>query len=164
MTLKVISQNLLSELEYKADESLRKRQHYNIHDSSSDPCQRLLNAVSVDSYIRPHRHALDPKDECLVAAKGLFGLIVFTAEGEPQMLERFGSEKYMLEGKCGAFGVEVSAGVWHTVVPLVPGSVLFEVKAGPFDPDAAKEFACWSPEEQSEEAESYLSFLKSLFL
>ena len=48
---------------------------------------------------------------------------------------------------------------WHTVIPLTPGSILFEIKAGPFDPSLAKEWAPWAPEEMTAESEIYLSKL-----
>lgn len=166
MPFKVFSKQLFDALNARAAQSPRRRQHHNIHDAYSDPCQRLFNAVGVDSYIRPHRHALDPKDECLVAIKGLFGLVVFSEQGEVSRVERFGSEAYAdSAGKEGgvAFGVELPAGTWHTVVALQPGSILLELKAGPFNPEAAKELAPWAPEEGSAEAETYLSHLKSLF-
>lgn len=57
-------------------------------------------------------------------------------------------------------GVELPPGVWHTVVANVPGSVLFEVKEGPFDPERAKEFAEWAPAEGGEAAQEYLAALR----
>jgi cupin fold WbuC family metalloprotein len=161
MSFKIISRNLLDDLGAKARQSSRGRQHHNIHDSYEDPCQKLLNAVGTDSYIRPHRHALDPKDECLIAAKGLFALIVFNEEGEVRHVERFGTERYYRNDPAISLGVELPAGIWHTVIALEPDSVLLELKAGPFNPDAAKEFAPWAPDEGSAEAEEYLCCLRS---
>ena len=63
----------------------------------------------------------------------------------------------------GTFSIqEVPPGTWHTVVALETGSVLLEVKAGPFIPDQPKEFAAWAPEEGSDEAREYHSFLLRL--
>lgn len=70
MTIKKLSPELLGSLVEKAAESPRARQHHNIHERYDDPCQRFLNAIGMDSYIRPHRHSLDPKSECLVAVRG----------------------------------------------------------------------------------------------
>ena len=61
------SQKLVVSLTKKARESPRFRQHFNIHRSYDDPCQFLFNAIEINSYIQPHRHSLDPKDEYLVA-------------------------------------------------------------------------------------------------
>lgn len=149
----------LDRLSLEADKSSRKRQHRNIHSSYQDPCQRLFNAIAVDSYILPHRHALDPKTETLIAVRGLFALILFDETGVIIDTIKFGSEKYASTEDL-ASGVELPSGSWHTVVALVPGSVLFEVKAGPFNPDQAKEVALWAPQEGSEEAALYLKNLQ----
>ncbi len=111
-----------------------------------------------DSYIRPHRHSLDPKDECLIAIRGQFALVAFGADGKIERVTRFGTEKYE---QCNA-GVELPAGLWHTVVALTPGAVLLELKAGPFRSDAAKEPAPWAPAEGSAEAPAYLAHLRHI--
>lgn len=143
----------------KAKEAKRARQHQNIHLSYDDPCQRLLNAIGVGSYIRPHRHSLDPKIETLVAVRGLFALVTFDPSGEIDGIIRFGSEKYD-DILAPNVGVELHPGVWHTVAALTDGAVLLEVKAGPFNPGAAKEFAPWAPEEGTDEAVHYMQSLR----
>ena len=92
--MKVFSSQYFEDLVNEASQSHRLRAHANVHDSYADQCQKLFNAIQVDSYIRPHRHSLDPKDECLVAIKGLFGFIMFTEQGLIQSITLFGSEKY----------------------------------------------------------------------
>jgi len=64
---------------------------------------------------RPHRHSLDPKEECLIAVRGLFGLIEFSDHGGIESITLFGSEKYSQKFSI-ASGVSLPAGVWHTVV------------------------------------------------
>jgi cupin fold WbuC family metalloprotein len=116
----------------------------------------LFNAVGTDSYIRPHRHSLDPKSETLFAVKGKFALVVFDDRGTPQQVSAFGTELF---GEEMPAGVELSPGVWHTVVALTVNAVLLEIKAGPFDAGAAKEFAPWAPEEGTPQAQDYLQLL-----
>lgn len=58
-----------------------------------------------------------------------------------------------------AVGAEVPANTWHTVIALVPGCVLLEVKAGPFDPNQPKDLAPWAPDEGSAAAAKYLEKL-----
>ena len=53
-----------------------------------------MNAFGVDSYMRPHRHLLEPKAETLIAVKGLFALVTFDDEGVVQEIIHFGTEKY----------------------------------------------------------------------
>jgi cupin fold WbuC family metalloprotein len=143
----------------KAQQASRARQHLNIHQSFDDSCQRLLNAIGVSSYIRPHRHAIDPKVESLIAVKGLFALIIFSEDGEIAEIINFGSEKFDCRYAHGV-GVELAPRVWHTVVALSDSAVLLEVKAGPFNPELAKELAPWAPEEGTDAGVIYLNSLK----
>ena len=117
----------------------RKRQYRNIHHSYQDPCQRLFNAIEPGSYIRPHRHLSCARDELLIVVRGLMALVEFDADGKVNTVIHMGSEKY---GASLAVGVEVTPDSWHTVVALEPGSILLEVKAGPFDP---AELVPWPP-------------------
>jgi len=146
-----------------AAHSERLRMHENLHNSFSDPCQKLFNAICPNSYIRPHRHLLDPKDETLIAIKGLFGLFIFSDEGSLQSIELFGSQDYS-EKYSIAFGVEVPSSAWHTVISLVEKSILFEVKSGPFNPHLSKEYARWAPEEGSSLAHEYNQNLRNTAL
>jgi cupin fold WbuC family metalloprotein len=156
MTMQVFQAEMLKELVDQAKVSSRLRQHKNIHTSYQEPCQRLFNAIEVGSYIRPHKHASDPRDEMLVAVRGLMALLSFDDQGAVVDVVRFGSEAF---GPELAVGVELSAKTWHTVVALVPGCVLLEVKAGPFDPNQPKDLAPWAPEEGSSSAQDYLTRL-----
>jgi cupin fold WbuC family metalloprotein len=149
----------LNELTTQAQCSPRKRQHRNIHDNYSDPCQRLFNAIELDSYIRPHRHVSDPRDELLIAIRGLMALVTFDEMGKVTGVLHFGADVSSLGL---AVGVEVPAGTWHTVIALEPGCVLLEVKAGPFDPSQPKVLAPWAPDEGSAEALAYLNLLFGL--
>ena len=157
--MNIFTTTFFDDLLFAAKTSNRLRASTNIHQSFQDPCQKLFNAINVNSYICPHRHSLDPKSECLIAVKGLFALIVFSEEGVVQAITPFGSEKYT-EILLIPAGVELPAGIWHTVISLVEGAILFEAKAGPFDPTVAKEFPSWAPEEGSDLAQKYLVNLR----
>jgi cupin fold WbuC family metalloprotein len=157
--MKVFSNQYFENLRVAASQSHRLRAHANVHRSYIDQCQKLFNAIKVNSYIRPHRHSLDPKEECLMAIKGLFGFVLFTDQGLIESVTIFGSEKYA-EKLSIPSGLELPAGVWHTVVSLVNDSILFEVKCGPFDPSLAKQMAPWAPEEGHASAAQYLETLK----
>ena len=122
--MQTFTTQMLDGLASKAKVNPRLRQHIHIHYSYQDPCQRLFNAIEPGSYIRPHKHATDPRDEMLVAVRGLMALVTFNDDGEVTEAVRFGSEKY---GADCAVGVELPLGTWHTVVALVPGCVLLEV-------------------------------------
>lgn len=157
--MKVFSADFLNELTAQAQGSPRKRQHRNIHESYADPCQRLFNAIDPGSYIRPHRHAADPRDELLIAVRGSMALVTFDEQGMVTGVVRFGVDR---NGEGLAVGTEVAANTWHTVIALEPGCVLLEVKAGPFDPNQPKDLALWAPDEGSTEALAYLNLLVGL--
>jgi cupin fold WbuC family metalloprotein len=104
---------------------------------------------------------LDPRAETLFALSGVFALFVFDDAGQVTTCRLFGSEHYFQEKEM-ALGVEISPVEWHTVIALRDDSVLLEIKAGPFDPQVAKEFATWAPEEGAQDAATYLKQLGSI--
>jgi cupin fold WbuC family metalloprotein len=154
--MKIFSADYLDDLTAQAQGNPRQRQHRNVHQSYQEPCQRLFNAIEPGSYIRPHRHASDPKEELLIAIRGVMALVTFDDAGNVTGVLCFGSEKY---GPDMAAGAEVPADTWHTVIALEPGCVLLEMKAGPFDPNQPKNLAPWAPEEGSVWVPSYLNQL-----
>lgn len=157
--MRPLTKSIIRDLVEGAKVNPRDRLHRNLHGSYEEPCQRLFNAVGIGSYIRPHRHTSLQREETLLAVRGLFALFVFDDAGFISSVSRFGSEFF--DAQSCSVGVELAPGEWHTVVALVPGSVLFEVKTGPFDPNAAKEFAPWSPVEGSRDAADYLAYLRA---
>lgn len=154
--MKIFDAQYLDDLTGKAKVSPRLRQHRNVHQSYQEASQRLFNAIEPGSYIRPHRHASDPKEELLIAVRGVMAMVTFDDQGAVTKVLRFGTEKY---GDEMAAGAEVSSSTWHTVIALEPGCVLLEVKAGPFDPNQPKDLAPWAPEEGTSSAVSYLQQL-----
>ena len=159
MEIENFSSGFLDALSQQAEQAIRQRQHKNIHQHYNEPCQCLFNAIGIDSYIRPHRHSIDPKDECLIAVRGRMALLVFDDVGQVRQIIRFGAQTNGAE-QAISVGVNLPAGVWHTVIAEVSGSILFEVKSGPFNPEQAKEYATWAPEEDAPEAVEYLMELK----
>lgn len=154
--MKVFSADYLKALTAAAQNNPRRRQHCNIHESYQDPCQRLFNAIEPGSYIHPHRHATDPRDELLIAVRGSMALVTFDENGILTEIVRFGADRNRENLSVGA---EVPANIWHTVIALEPGCVLLEVKAGPFDPRQPKDLATWAPEGGTSAANCYLNKL-----
>ena len=66
MSVIKISSLLVDNLTRQAKLSIRLRSHHNFHAEYADPVQQLANSIDINSYIRPHRHTLDPKSECLM--------------------------------------------------------------------------------------------------
>lgn len=161
MSIKNFSIEFLDNLSLSALKLPRGRNNSNLHIDYSASCQRFFNAIGVESYIPPHRHFADPKEETLIAVKGLFALIVFNESGKVEKIYKFGTEKFLAQA-ASSVGVELSPGVWHTVLALVEDSILLEVKDGPYIPCTAKEFAPWAPAEGDSEATNYFAKLKQL--
>lgn len=154
--MKSIDEELIADIGRQAAKSTRRRKHHNLHADYSDPCQRLLNFLWHNSYIRPHRHAADPKEETLIALRGEMGCLIFDAVGGITSRIRL-----VAGGDCSA--VIIEPGEWHSIVALSGSAVLLETKAGPFDPAAAKEPAPWAVDETAPGAGAYLQSLQRLF-
>lgn len=157
--MKIFTNDYLNALTTEAKYNSRLRQHRNIHQDYQEPCQRLFNAIEPGSYIRPHRHASDPRDELLVAVRGLMAVVTFDDQGEITNIIRLGTEKFGA-GLCST--VEVPSSEWHTVIALESGAVLLEIKSGPFDPHQPKDLASWAPVEGSSAVGNYFQTLLNL--
>jgi cupin fold WbuC family metalloprotein len=131
----------------------RLRKNLNLHASDDSKSHRLINAVEPGSYIRPHRHLDQEKDETFGWVRGSFGVILFDDTGAIV-------ETHLL-APGHALLVTVPSGQWHTAVSLDPGSVFFESKAGPYRPLQESEKAPWAPDEGAPAAEAYLTSLKA---
>ncbi len=151
----ILNSKFFTDLTTQARSNSRLRQHVNLHNSYDDPSQRLLSALEPDTYIRPHCHLSEPKPECFIGLHGKMALFIFDDNGNVEHVFPFGPN----EENAGA---DLPPGVWHTVISLEQGSILFETKPGPFDPQAPKDPAPWAPEEGSIEAIVYLEHLRVL--
>ena len=65
----------------------------------------------------------------------------------------------LLEAGTGAYGAEIAPRVYHCIIALEPGSVVYEVKNGPYSPLDDKNFATWAPKEGEEGCRAYLEQL-----
>lgn len=151
-----IDQGLLVELSAQAQASPRKRKNHNFHSGNEACCHRLLNALEMDSYIQPHRHLHPDKGETLIVVRGKLGALCFDAQGRI-------THKAVIAAGGEQIGIDTPAGVFHSFVALEPGSVIFEAKAGPYEPITEAERAIWAPSEQSAEGQAYLAWMRSQF-
>lgn len=153
--MKIINKQLLDETTEKAKQSSRLRMNYNFHEKLDDPVNRLINAMEPDTYIRPHRHLNPAKDEIFLLLRGKVVVFLFDEEGQI-------TDKLLLDPLSGVYGAEIKAGTWHGLLVLESGSVIYEVKEGPFAPLAPDNFASWSPEaEDTIAVKKYLEYLYS---
>ncbi|PKN17799.1 MAG: cupin fold metalloprotein, WbuC family [Deltaproteobacteria bacterium HGW-Deltaproteobacteria-6] len=138
--MKLVTNRMMDEWIAKAGEILRLRTNFNIHESLSDPVQRLFVAAGLNSYFRPHVHP--GKSEFVIVLRGLFDILLFDDEGVV-------TERVSIGPEGQAFAMEIPADRCHAWIPMEEKSVFFEVKQGPYDPATSLIFAPWSPEEGS---------------
>jgi cupin fold WbuC family metalloprotein len=117
----------------------------------------MLNAIQPKSYIVPHRHLKDPKEETIIILQGSLGCVCFNNDGSI-----ITDSICYLSAKSNQIGIDLRVGVWHTIFALEKDTVIFEVKSGPYTKSSDKEFAEWAPEENAVEAPAYLAKLEDL--
>lgn len=151
-----IDDELLQTVTARAVESPRRRMNHNFH-QLEDAANRMLNAIEPDSYIRPHRHLSTPKDEGFLVLKGKGSCLIFDEDGAV-------TDACTLDPLEGKWGLDIPAGIYHTILALEPGTVFYEVKPGPYVPATDKDFAPWAPREDTPEAVAYLKELRRIAL
>lgn len=148
MNMIKIGDELLAEISKKAKASPRRRMNYNFHKTYDAPLQRMLNAAEPGTYIRPHKHEDPDKIEIFIILRGSVVIVEFDDKG--RIIDHL-----ILDSGKGAKAVEIPPRVWHTFIALKTGSVLYEVKEGPYDKISDKNFAAWAPEEGAKEAPAF---------
>ena len=123
--MKIIDDSLIDTVVEQAKASPRLRMNYNFHQSLDDKCHRLLNALEVGTEVPIHRHPT--KDESFVLLRGKILVNLYNDAGDV-------TESVLLSLSDGVYGVDIPKNVWHNVECLESGSVIFEVKEGPFVP------------------------------
>lgn len=144
-----IDRKLIDETSRMAASSPRKRQNRNFHVSYDDPINRMLNAVEPEAYFPPHKHVDPPKREVFVILKGRVLMVEFGDDGKI-------IDHLVLDPGAGNFGVEFKPDVWHSIMPLEKGSVLYEIKDGPYSKETDKVFAPWAPAEGAAGADDFV--------
>ena len=143
-----ITTELIDKVVAEARQSPRRRMNYNFHPELSDPVQRLLNALEPWTYIRPHKHTT--KEESFVLLSGTVLAVVFNNDGTIR-------DHAILSRETGILGIEFEENCFHMLTSLETGSVVFEIKEGPFVPHTEGSSAPWAPQEGTSEAREFLS-------
>ena len=121
-----IDKTLLDNLSAQAKASPRLRMNYDLRNSENDQSQRMLNAIEPGSPLPIHRHQ---KSSETVAC--LRGRLVWEFYDE---LKKTCTETIELSPNGPVVALNVPQGQWHTVKALESGSVIMEVKDGPYEP------------------------------
>ena len=121
-----ITQALLDKLTEQAKESPRLRMNLDLRNSAEDQSQRMLNAIEPGSPLPIHRH--QKTSETVVCLRGRL------VEEYYDELERICTERIELSPNGPVVALNIPAGQWHTVQALESGTVILEMKNGPYEP------------------------------
>ena len=135
-----IDNTLLDNLTSQAKESPRLRMNMDLRTSSADSSQRMLNAIEPGSVVPIHRH--QKTSETVVVLRGR---VVEEYYDDAGVL----AESFVL-GDCHvadaprndvpmAYALNIPAGQWHTLRALESGTVILEMKDGPYEPIGAED-------------------------
>ena len=120
-----ITQAILDDLTAQAKASPRLRMNYDLRNSASDGSQRMLNAIEPGSPLPIHRHR--KSSETVVCLRGRLVEEFYDESGVV-------TESIELRPNGPVVAVNIPIGQWHTVGALESGTVIMEVKDGPYEP------------------------------
>lgn len=121
----IIDETLLDRVTAEAQASPRLRMNYNFHETLDAPAQRLLNALEPGTVLPIHRHMHTA--ETYVVLRGRLNVDFYNEARQV-------TAHYELDPAKGVYGVNIPRGQWHTIEVLCSGTVIFEVKDGPYMP------------------------------
>jgi cupin fold WbuC family metalloprotein len=98
-----------------------------------DPVNRLLNAMEPGTVVPIHRHLHPYKSESLVVLRGELDVLLYNDEGQL-------TERITLNPSKGTYGMDISGDIWHSMEAKETGTVVYEVKTGPYVPIAEEDF------------------------
>lgn len=127
-----ITQALLDNLTAQAKASPRLRMNYDLRNSPEDKSQRMLNAIEPGSPLPVHRHR--HSSETVVILRGRL------VEEFYDDLGRICEEAIELKPGGPVVALNIPIGQWHTVRALESGTVIIEVKDGPYEPRASFDY------------------------
>ena len=127
----IITNEILDELTAKAKESPRLRMAMDLRNSADDQSQRMLNAIEPGSLLPIHRH--QKTTETVVCLRGRL------VEEFYDELERICTDRIELSPNGSIVALNIPAGQWHTVHALESGTVILEMKDGPYEPSGPED-------------------------
>lgn len=158
LPIKCLTESLMNMIAQEARTSPRQRKNYNFHEPS-ERVQRFLNVLQPGTYVRPHRH-LRPQGvsafEFFLVLQGAVGVLFFNDAGEVIQVEK-------ISATGTTHGLEVGAGIFHSLIALEPDTVMFELKEGPYIPLEDKDFLQGFPLESTPESQQCLETWRKHF-
>ena len=96
-----------------------------LRNSDADSSQRMLNAIEPGSVVPIHRHCAT--SETVVVLRGRVVEEYYSSEGVVVA-------NYDLAPGGPVCALNIPAGQWHTLRAVDPGTVILEMKDGPYEP------------------------------
>lgn len=121
-----INKALLDSLTEQANNSPRLRINLDLRTSDADTSQRMLNALIPGTEVPIHRH--EDTSETVVCLCGKLEEFFYEEAEGGEFKE---TACYLLCPAEGQYGIQIPAGVWHTIHVIEP-SVIFEAKDGAY--------------------------------
>lgn len=119
----IIDKTILDNLTAQARVSPRLRMNLDLRNSPDDRSQRMLNAIEPGTILPIHRHRTS--SETVVCLRGHFVEYFYDAEGR---------QTDAIDMVPGGTIINIPINLWHNLVSLESGTVLLEVKDGPYVP------------------------------
>ncbi|MGL4518568.1 MAG: WbuC family cupin fold metalloprotein [Phocaeicola sp.] len=119
----IIDNELLNQVTAQAQQSERLRMNFNFHDSPDAAVQQLLNALEPGTVVPIHRHRHTAESYLLL--RGKLRVTFYTEAKEVK-------EQFLLDPLAGNYGIHIPQGTWHGLEVLEKGTVIYEVKEGPY--------------------------------
>ena len=126
----LLDKKLLDEVSARAKASERLRMNYNLHEAVDSKAQRLFNALEPGTILPIHRH--QHTAETYILLRGKIDVMFYNEEGNEV-------ERFHLDPQVGNYGVHIPQSQWHTLEVFESGTVIFEVKDGPYAPLAPED-------------------------
>ena len=126
-----ITQAILDGLTEQAKASPRLRMNLDLRNSPEDGSQRMLNAIEPGSPLPIHRHR--KSSETVVCMRGRL------VEEFYDDLEMICTESIELSPNGPVVALNIPIGQWHTARALESGTVILEMKDGPYGPTGAED-------------------------
>lgn len=122
----VITQAILDDLTRRAKASPRLRMNMDLRNGPEDGSQRMLNAIEPGSPLPIHRHK--NTSETVVCLRGRL------MEEFYDDLKHTRTDTIELSPNGPVVALNIPIGQWHTVRAMESGTVIIEMKNGPYEP------------------------------
>ncbi len=126
----ILDSALFDKLTGEAKASPRLRAHYNLHESPDAKAQRLLVALEPGTQMPIHRHPAT--NETQMVLRGRMKVTFFNDQKNV-------TDEFVLSPLSGRYGIHTPKGQWHTLEVLESGTIILEVKDGPYKPSAPED-------------------------